>query len=320
MDIQPIVPQSRRWLLRCNRGAILAALFVAVFELGVTLCTPSGLSATSYNSASAFDGYVYGFPFSSIWIPIRCGNFRVDLLPLVGDFAIAAILFAVVEVGRRRVRLWQYSLRRLLLAVFFVALSFGCFRLASVQDIQVAIIPGVLSMGLALGLLTNHFVAACAAVAILALISYFDGCSFWDGEFPTGQIRLRVCDESGSPIARAQFDVYDGNARRVVRGPPLLMEDSQCPLLTDANGQVICHSLGRRFGGVGRYLFWCIPIGFHCPEYDCLVSHKDYGSVRVSLSTLLGSSNEASSSAVLVLDGKPQEMAVYNATVTLPCK
>jgi hypothetical protein len=319
MDIQPIVPQSRKWLFRCNRGAVLAALFVAVFVLGVTLCTPSGIFAPSYGSAPDFDGDVYGFPFGSIWIPIRSGNFRVDLLPLVGDFVLAAILFAVVEVARRCVRLWQYSLRRLLLAVFFVALSFGCFRLASVQDIQVAIIPGVLSMGLALGLLTNHFVAACAAVAMLALISYCH-CWRWDGRFPTGQIRLRVCDESGSPIAGAQFEVYDGKSRRVVCGPPLLMEDSRLPLLTDANGQVICHSLGRGFSGVGRDLFWCIPIGSHCPEYDCLVSHKDYGSLRVSLSTILGPSNKVSSSTVLVFDGKPQEMAIYDATVTLPCK
>jgi hypothetical protein len=180
-------------------------------------------------------------------------------------------------------RFWQYSLRRLLLAVFFAALSCGCLRMASVDDIKFAIIPGVLSMGLALGLLTNRFAAASVAVAILALISYFDMCCSWDGGFPVGEIRLRVCDPSGSPIAGAQLDVYDGKTRRVAHGPPLLMEDDQLPLLTDANGEVICHSLGRGYGGVGRYLFWCIPIGFHAPEFECRVSHEDYGLVGVRL-------------------------------------
>jgi hypothetical protein len=242
----------------------------------------------------------------------------VDFAPLIGDIAIGAILFAVVEVARRRVRFWQYSLRTLLLAVFFFALSCSCFRLASVNDIRVAAIPGVLSMGLALGLLMNHVVAGSMGVAILALVSYFEPSYHWDGGFPDGEIRVHVFDSSGSPIVGVQFDVYNGNARRVVRGPPLLLEENQLPLLTDANGNVICHSLGRGFGGVGHYLFWCIPIGFHAPEYDCGVSHKDYDSVRVRLMSLLDPSKKDSPSSItIVLDGQPTNMAVYTAVVTM---
>ena len=185
---------------------------------------------------------------------------------------------------------------------------------------KLAIIAGVLSMGLALGLLTNRFIAASVGVAILALISYFDPCIMWDGGFPTGEIRLRVCDPSGSPISGAQVDVYDGKARRVVRGPPLLMEDNQLPLLTDTNGEVICHSLGRGFGGVGRNLFWCIPIGFHSPEYECRVSHQNYVSVRVRLFALLDPSNKSSSTNNVVVFGQPEKMAVYASTVTMQPK
>lgn len=320
MKIDPMAPHTRNRLLPLDRGMLLAALCVVVVLLGLTLCLPTGIFAPSYSSAPDFDGYVYGLPFGSIWIPIRSGLPRVDFVPLIGDIAIAGILFAVVEVLRRRVRFWQYSLRRLLLAVFFVALSCGCFRLASVDDIKVAIIPGVLSMGLALGLLINRFIAASVGIAILALISYYEPSYYWDGGFPTGEIRLRVCDASGSPISGAQFDVYNGKARRVLRGPPLLMEDNQLPLLTDAKGEVICHSLGRGFGGVGHNLFWCIPIGFHAPEYQCRVYHQDYVSVSVGLFTVLDPSNKSSSTSNVVVFGQPEQMAVYASTVTMQSK
>jgi hypothetical protein len=320
MDADPTVPRTRNRWLRLNRGTLLAALCVAVVVFGLTLCTPSGMFAPSYSSAPDFDGNVYGFPFGAIWIPIRSGRLKADFAPLLGDIAIASILFVAVEVARRRLRSWQFSLRRLLLAVFFVALSCGCFRLASVDDIQVAVIPGVLSIGLALGLLTNHFIVAIVGIALLALISCFEPCYRWDGAFPTGEIRLRVCDPSGAPIAGAQLDVYDCKARRVVRGPLLLLEDSQLPLLTDANGKVTCRSLGRGFSGVGRYLFWCIPIGFHSPDYEFHVSQKDHDSVRVRLWTLLDPSNKSSSRVTIMAYGQPMEMAVYSSTVTMPSK
>jgi hypothetical protein len=83
---------------------------------------------------------------------------------MIRAIAIAPVLFAVVDIARRHGRFWQYSLTRLLPAVFLVVFSCGCFGLASISDYQLAIIPGVLSIGLAFGLLTNCFIGASAGV------------------------------------------------------------------------------------------------------------------------------------------------------------
>ncbi len=239
--------------------------------------------------------------------------------PLLGDVAVAVVLFVVVEVARRSVRTWRYPLWRLFSVVLFAALSCGCFWMASVNDITVAIIPGVLSVGLGVGLLTNHIIAASVGIAVLALASNCTRYN-WDGAWPAGEIRLRVCDPSGSPIAGVQLEVCDGKTHQTVHRCNPVWECGTLSLLTDANGSVMCHSPGWRFSGGGWYLFWCVPIGWHSPEYECRVSHKDYHSVSVPFLALLNPSHKRSSNATIVLGGEPMEMAVYTSTVTMPRK
>jgi hypothetical protein len=316
MDLDRTAPETRIGLFRLTRGSLLAMVCVAAVLLGLTLWTRAGVFVPSYSSGPDFDGYVYGFPFGSIWIPVRSGHPRVDVAPLVADIALFLILFVVVEVLRRHLGSWQYSLRRLLLAVSLVALSCSCFRLASVDDIRLAVIPGVLAMGLALGLVTNRLVAASVGIAFLALASYSFRV-YWDGFFSVGEVCLRVRDPSGRAIAGAQLDVYDCRTHLKVSRPPV-MERGTLPLLTNANGKVICHHLDSGFGGVGWYLFWCIPIGFHSPEYEWCVSREGYESVRIPFSTVFDPSNKSSSNVTVVVEGQPREMAVYTLTVTMP--
>ncbi|MHB1036281.1 MAG: hypothetical protein ACYC35_17645 [Pirellulales bacterium] len=307
-------PETRIGSFRLTRGSLLAMMCVAAVLLGLTLWTRSEEFAPSYSSAPDFDGYVYGFPFGSIWIPTRSGHPRVDVAPLVADIALFLILFVVVEVLRRHLGSWQYSLRRLLLAVSFVALSCSCFRLASVDDIRLAVIPGVLAMGLALGLVTNRLVAASVGIAFLALASYSFQV-YWDGWFPGGKVCLRVHDPSGHAIAGAQLDAYNCRTHLQVPRPPVMEHGT---LLTNVKGEVVCHHHDYMFGGVGWYLFGCIPIGWHSPEYEWCVSREGYESVRIPFSTIFDPSNKSSSNVTVVVDGQPREMAVYTLTVTMP--
>jgi hypothetical protein len=92
-----------------------------------------------------------------------------------------------------------------------------------------------------------------------------------DCVLPAVEIRINVQDESGRPVAGAEF-----NLRRK-EAPPFVQERQQLPLRSDAGGRIVLHSVGGEYGGRTRRLFWLIPIdNFSRPVLDCELTCPGY--------------------------------------------
>lgn len=300
---------------RVNRATAVVLLSVAVVASTLTFVTGDQYYTPNYGGGVDFDGYGYGFPFHCLYVPERSGSLSIDPVPLIGDLVTWVIIGVAVEITRRRVPSWQFSLRRLLLAVAFWGLACGCFRLASVNDIRAAIIPGVLSLGLGIGLLTNHVLIACTVVAALAYFSA-EG-AHCDGRIPPGEVRLQVCDESQSPLRGVRLDVQPGRRTHEQPNASLVREYEELPLLTDGDGRVVFHTMGYRYSGDSCELFWCIRIGWRPPKFDCCLSKEGYTSLQLPFRSLLDPRAQLPTTTNLIVDGHPWQLPVYAHRVTM---
>ena len=121
------------------------------------------------------------------------------------------------------------------------------------------------------------------SVLLLALagLSAFCTSYHWDGGFEQVQYRFTLRDHAGRALEGAELRVTD-NTGTPSPGYPISDFLPANPLLSDANGQIVCHHvrLGPEFGGRGYRLFWIIPMGEVAPDFRCqfLLHGQEVGS------------------------------------------
>jgi len=283
----------------------------------VTFFTASQIDQAGLGGAHDVRGWEFGFPFGGFWISESLGGIDIDFAALLGDLVIWLVFLCAVEIVRRRIRTWQFSLARLLVAVMLLSFACGCIRLASVNGIQLALVPGVLALGIAIGLIIKHVLIGCAIVVLLAVVSSIPTETL-DGCFQPAEIRLSVHDQFHQPVAGACFNV---RAARTLRSPNrrLVLEYDKLPLATDSSGCVVFHQMGYRFSNTGWHLFWCVPIGWNSPEFRCYLTRDGYSKVELPFSSLFDPNARLPDTIVLTVDGQPLNLPVYSHT-TLMCR
>jgi len=109
----------------------------------------------------------------------------------------------------------------------------------------------------------KRLVLVVLVVGALAVASYLTTGIYWDGGFPSGQIRILVVDESGTPLPGVSLRVLNPKTGDPVGDYPLQENTRPGGMVSGADGVITCHQAreGLQFGGFGWYLFWIIPLG-----------------------------------------------------------
>ncbi len=223
---------------------------------------------------------------------------------------------------RPNARTWPtLSLRRLLLAVAFVAGFFGFSRLASTNGIGLASIPAVACIALAFGVATRRYVLALVISFTLAFASYTTTSVVWDGGFPFAEVRIIVVDESGDPVPNVAMSVTRRKGGQPALGYPI-SEFGGSPVVGNSDGEITCHQTdsGLQFGGHAWRLFWCIPVGFQSPKFDVHFDHPKFLRTSISVWRLFETNYkfyEDFPKSTIDVGGHMREIPIYRQRIVL---
>jgi len=214
-----------------------------------------------------------------------------------------------------------FTLKRLLLAVLLFGVFCGLARLASADGIRIAALPAIISLAFAAGVLTHRYIVSLAVTLVLAMASFVTTSMIWDGGFPFAELRITVVDDRGKALDDVKMSVTSHRRGHPAVGYPIA-EYEGVPLITDSNGVITCHQTrsGLQFGGHAWFLFWCIPVGTQSPQFDVHFDHPVQGRKTVSIWQLFYTDVKAYGDlpkTTFVLDGRPEEMPVYERQIVL---
>ena len=120
----------------------------------------------------------------------------------------------------------------------------------------------------------------------------------WDGWYPAGEIRILVADDAGNPVSGVSLQVSEPAPGRWSDQFPLEENGPDSPLVSGADGVIICHSRGMRFGGGGWHLFWLFPVGqFDGPQFNFEFARSGCQSLVLSTDEFFHFSDQRSDAA-----------------------
>ena len=156
--------------------------------------------------------------------------------------------------------------------------------------------------------------------AVIVALCSLSACAqhvFRDGGYPCGQIRLSVTDRQGQPLPNAVVRVLASDKSTPADGTPIEEHTADRPLVTAANGLIVCHVTPLpHFGGGGARLFGVSPRDlWRRSPYYYQASAEGYQPTTHGLERLFKTRTELT--VTHEFRGQTYTLPVYEATVRL---